>query len=168
MEQFPIVIDIEASGFGRGSYPIEVGVVMPDGKTHCRLLRPEPDWTHWSQQAEQVHGISRDILFEHGHEVREVALFLNELLCGQVVYSDAWGNDQTWLGRLFDAVGLWPSFRLETLRVLIREDRLIFWESSKAEVLKDLNITRHRASNDALILQKALLKTITAEQMYPA
>ena len=30
----PIVIDVEASGFGKGSYPIEVGVVLPDGSRH--------------------------------------------------------------------------------------------------------------------------------------
>jgi hypothetical protein len=36
------VIDVEASGFGRGSYPIEVGFVLPDGEAVCTLVRPRP------------------------------------------------------------------------------------------------------------------------------
>ena len=34
------VLDIEASGFGRGSYPIEIGFVLPDGNgaSMIRLL----------------------------------------------------------------------------------------------------------------------------------
>ena len=35
----PAVLDIEASGFGVGSYPIEVGFVLPDGQSYCSLLR---------------------------------------------------------------------------------------------------------------------------------
>ena len=29
--KLPPIIDVEASGFGRGSFPIEVGFVMADG-----------------------------------------------------------------------------------------------------------------------------------------
>ena len=28
----PAILDIEASGFGRGSYPIEIGYYLPDGQ----------------------------------------------------------------------------------------------------------------------------------------
>ena len=31
-EEAPAVLDIEASGFGRGSYPIEVGFVLANGE----------------------------------------------------------------------------------------------------------------------------------------
>jgi hypothetical protein len=43
----PIIIDVEASGLGHGSYPIEVGFALADGETHCRLIKPEEDWQHW-------------------------------------------------------------------------------------------------------------------------
>ncbi len=42
MIDLPTVIDVEASGFGAGSYPIEVGVAFPDGRSWCCLIRPEP------------------------------------------------------------------------------------------------------------------------------
>ena len=41
----PAVLDVEASGFGRSSYPIEIGVVFPDGHAYCTLIRPESHWT---------------------------------------------------------------------------------------------------------------------------
>ncbi|MFO1249856.1 MAG: hypothetical protein U1E77_01625 [Inhella sp.] len=40
--QLPAFIDIEASGFGRGSYPIEVGFVDRDGQLFCTLVQPRP------------------------------------------------------------------------------------------------------------------------------
>ena len=55
----PCIIDLEASGFGRGSYPIEVGLCLGDSSSHCFLVRPEEDWQHWDPEAEKVHGISR-------------------------------------------------------------------------------------------------------------
>lgn len=54
---WPIMLDVEASGFGRGSYPIEIGLAFPDGTSVAYLLRPEPDWVHWDEGAEQVHGL---------------------------------------------------------------------------------------------------------------
>jgi len=47
----PAVLDIEASGFGRDSYPVEIGYVLPDGQTWCTLIRPAPAWTHWDATA---------------------------------------------------------------------------------------------------------------------
>ncbi len=44
----PTIIDIEASGFGRGSYPIEVGFITADGKTGCSLIKPEAQWKSWN------------------------------------------------------------------------------------------------------------------------
>ena len=55
----PAILDMEASGFGRDSYPIEVGYVLPDGRTRCTLIRPAPHWVHWDPAAEQLHHIPR-------------------------------------------------------------------------------------------------------------
>ena len=119
MSTLPYIIDIEASGFGAGSYPIEVGVAMPDGETHCFLIRPEEEWVHWDEQAEGIHGISRDTLVSRGRPIREVALTLNLLLAEQTLYSDAWGMDNSWLGRLFYDAGVPQEFRLDTFRKLL-------------------------------------------------
>ena len=34
----PTILDIEASGFGPGSYPIEIGFVTGAGKAWCSLI----------------------------------------------------------------------------------------------------------------------------------
>ena len=69
----PTVVDVEASGFGRASYPIEVGFVLPNGHSFCSLIYPEPEWTHWDPQAETIHHISRELLLKKGHPACEVA-----------------------------------------------------------------------------------------------
>ncbi|MEJ2553072.1 MAG: hypothetical protein P8164_02485 [Gammaproteobacteria bacterium] len=160
----PIIIDVEASGFGRGSYPIEVGVAMEDGSTRCFLIRPATDWTHWDSSAESMHGISRELLIKHGQAPREVAEQLNELLLYKLVYSDAWGHDQSWLALLFETAGLPRRFRVESLRCLLEEDHLDYWQAEKAAALHTLENIRHRASNDALVLQRTLLGTLAHKQ----
>ncbi|MCH9671648.1 MAG: hypothetical protein K0U93_09390 [Gammaproteobacteria bacterium] len=150
----PTVIDVEASGFGRGSYPIEIGFVRGDGESQCHLVRPRPEWTHWDPQAEALHGISRDTLERFGRDVREVAAALNEALDATTVYSDAWGNDRTWLAVLFDAAGMAQRFKIETLRILLSEAETDIWNQTKRDVLENLELERHRASTDALVLQR--------------
>ena len=56
----PYIIDVEASGFGSDSYPIEVGLALEPGERFCTLIRPLDHWDHWDEQAESVHKISRD------------------------------------------------------------------------------------------------------------
>ena len=160
----PIIIDVEASGFGRGSYPIEVGVALEDGSTRCFLIRPDPDWIHWDSTAESMHGLSRELLIKHGLPPRVVAERLNELLLYKQVYSDAWGHDQSWLSLLFEAAGLPRRFRVESLRCLLEEDHLDYWCTEKAAALHSLENIRHRASNDALVLQRSLLGILAREQ----
>ncbi len=152
----PPILDIEASGFGRGSYPIEIGFVCPDGSLFCSLIKPEPDWQHWDAGAEGLHGISRDLLARHGKPVAWMASEINIRLAGQTVYCDGWGNDYAWLARLFDAAELQPRFRLEDLRRLLSEDEALRWHDVTLAVRARQSLARHRASSDARVLQLAL------------
>lgn len=152
----PAILDVEASGFGRGSYPIEVGFVEPQGTLFCSLIQPEPDWQHWDASAEALHGISRALLRAHGKPPRWVAGELNARLRGQTVYCDAWAHDYAWLARLYDCAGLMPGFRLQDLRVLLSEDEAARWHEAVRQVRAEQQFVRHRASSDALVLQLAL------------
>lgn len=154
-EALPVFLDIEASGFGAGSYPIEVGCALSDGRTVCCLVRPAGTWLHWDARAESVHHISREVLERHGLPVQEVVGRLDEALRGSEVYSDAWGNDYAWLSRLYDEVDRVPRFRLRSLRELLSEDEAARWHSVKEAVAGELRSTRHRASSDARVLQTA-------------
>ncbi|MES9843402.1 MAG: hypothetical protein ABW131_02045 [Candidatus Sedimenticola sp. 6PFRAG5] len=154
--ELPTIIDIEASGFGRGSYPIEVGVALPDGKTHCFIVCPDKSWTHWDASAEAVHGIPRNTLCSNGSSPAQVATELNRLLAGSTVFSDAWNYDLSWLGKLHDVAGIAQKYRLETTRALISEEQAALWHETKAQVINDLELARHRASSDALIIQETI------------
>ena len=155
----PTIIDIEASGFGKGSYPIEVGFVLPDGSSFCTLILPEPDWLHWDEGAEQIHGVDRSVLQVHGRPVGEVCRELNQRLHGQSIYSDGWGHDYSWLGRLFDAAASFPTFRLKDLRELLGPCEQTLWHATRSEMETRLQLRRHRASTDARVLQETLRET---------
>lgn len=154
----PPIIDIEASGFGSASYPIEVGFVLPDGTSYCALIQPAEGWSHWDESAERVHLVNRQTLQEHGRPAHEVARQLNTRLQGQTVYCDAWYHDFTWLSRLFNTVGSHQAFQLEDIRTLLNEAQTEHWHLTKLKIQAELGLPRHRASNDAKILQATLAR----------
>lgn len=149
----PAIIDLEASGFGRGSYPIEVGVALADGTVHSALIKPPENWVHWSEEAEAIHGISRAHLKEHGKTPREVAMELNNLLTGQVLFSDAWSFDSSWVGRLFDEADLVQRFKIDTLNRLLTEEEMGRWSDTKDAMIVEMGLPLHRAANDVKILR---------------
>jgi hypothetical protein len=152
----PCVLDIEASGFGRGSYPIEIGFVLPDGTAYCTLIAPDASWTHWDGAAERVHGISRSLLQRHGRSAHEVATELNQRLAGRTVYCDNWAHDYAWLACLFESAATNPSFRLRHLRELMSETAAERFDDTREVVARNLQLRRHRASSDARVLQLSL------------
>lgn len=158
MPTVPAILDIEASGFGRGSYPIEAGFVLPDGRSGCMLIRPAPHWTHWDADAERLHHITRDTLQRHGRPIEDVVDALDEALGGLTVYSDGWALDYTWLATLYDAAGHAPRFRLENLRLLLCEDLSARWHETKRTVASEMALPRHRASSDARLLQSTYVR----------
>jgi len=158
-------IDVEASGLGVGSYPIEVGVALPDGMTHCTLICPPAHWVHWDSQAEQLHRISRDSLLVNGRSVLKAAMLLNEWLDGQTVYTDGWGNDSCWLAKLFAEAGIMQRFTLDSVVTLLDSTQKDAWHPTKDRVLEELRVVRHRASNDALVVQKTV-STLVAKKRY--
>jgi hypothetical protein len=154
----PCVLDIEASGFGRGSYPIEIGFVLPDGTAWCTLIVPDASWTHWDGGAERIHGISRSLLQRHGRSAQEVAVELNQRLSGRAVYCDNWAHDYTWLARLFESAEISPSFKLRHLRELMSENAAERFDDAREMIAGDLQLRRHRASSDARVLQLSVAK----------
>lgn len=155
----PLILDIEASGFGKGSYPIEIGLAMPDQQVHSFLIKPEPDWTHWDTEAEEIHGLSREQLQQEGLSIGLVATTLNELLEGQVAYSDGWGFDSSWLSLLFYTANQKQTFRLETLTRILSEKQLELWDHTRKEIMDEWGVQRHRASIDARLLQETFIRT---------
>ena len=164
MQGSPVIIDIEASGFGANSYPIETGVALANGQTACYLIRPPAAWVHWDIDSEHLHHLTRERLLRHGRTPEDVARELNQLLKAQTVYSDAWGFDQTWLSRLFEYAGLRQQFKLESLQALFSEAQYNIWNGILEQVFTENAFTRHRASNDARAIQLAYERSVQQAQ----
>ena len=112
---FPCFIDFEASGFGPDSYPIAVAWNDPDSVIHRALINPTfiPTWTHWDDQSQSIHGLSRKRLAEEGLHPVEVARRLTRDLARMRVFSDAPVFDGQWLERLFTASHLPVPFEMD-------------------------------------------------------
>lgn len=97
-------LDIEASGFGPGSYPVEVGWTFADGTGEAWLICPPDEWTAagWEAEAEAVHGLSRAWLEHEGWSAAYVADRVVAQLADVRLYSDAAVIDGQWLSRLLE------------------------------------------------------------------
>jgi DNA polymerase III epsilon subunit-like protein len=111
------VIDIEASGLGPGSFPIEVAAheVGNERRSSTWLIRPEAGWSRrsWDETAEDLHGISYDTLCVKGVPARDVCSALRAFIGEAKLFSDAHFADQTWLAKLYEAE--WPPQRGMTI-----------------------------------------------------
>jgi hypothetical protein len=162
------VMDIEASGFGRESYPIEIGIVLPDGTRYQSLVRPERDWRHWDNSAQDVHGIARSYLLKEGRPVQEICRDINAICNGLTLYSDCWVHDCHWFHALFNAAKMPALARCSAIEYLLDDHQQAQYQRVKSRMATRLALPLHRALNDAVIIQAALkeLRFAPEEQTY--
>jgi len=151
------VIDIEASGLSPISYPIEIGL-LNDRQEYQALIVPEDSWYHWSPKSEDLHGISREELYEKGKAAVVVAKELNELLGTQAVYSDHEDWDSFWLGRLFESVGIRQELSVVDINSLLEIGRT----GSFDELSQYKKKYSHRALDDARVNRHAVIEALTS------
>jgi DNA polymerase III epsilon subunit-like protein len=158
----PSIVDIEASGFGAASYPIEIGIVRYDGAKWCKLIRPYDAWMHWDEKAEALHGITREMLHTRGLEPAKVCQELNHFLGNTVVYSDGWVVDNPWLIKLFSAAQIDMTFTCRAMEYILNETQMCLWHEVKDDLSEQCDTKRHRASTDAFLIQQTFIKTYEA------
>ena len=144
-------IDLEASGLGPASWPIEVGWCFPDNEPEALLIAPSEEWSDeaWDNQAEALHGVSQKTLRKNGQPVNQVCQRLNKALTGVDVFSDAPDWDGFWLYRLFSAAGVKQGFGLKDFGELLGEfapEKISAAVSSASETAPH----SHRAREDVL------------------
>ncbi len=159
-------IDLEASGLGSKSWPVEVAWAFVDGPPRSLLIRPDEAWPEeaWDEGAEALHGLTRPALIRDGADVRDVCRTLNRALGGAEVYSDAPDWDAFWLIRLYSAGGVRQEFSILDYARLIGP-----LAGTRAGELQErarrLAPRRHRASDDVAHLQT--LYRLAAENCGP-
>ncbi len=153
-----LFMDVEASGLHPDlSYPIQIALVDDAlNVRHDFLIRPMAHWRHWSDEAESIHGISRQRLEAEGIPAEEAVQRLMALGKRTVFLDDGENKDRQWITKLFaDCGGLQKPFEFrhfksgraggDTLGVQLEEgesDRLV------SKVFKH----PHSAVNDAMQL----------------
>ncbi len=155
----PFIIDVEASGLGADSYPIEIGVALQPGQRYSCLIAPAPSWQHWDDGAEKLHGISRAKLQASGKPATQVAATLNERLAGLVLFSDGWVVDKPWISRLFRQARMSMTFHVSPLELILTEPQMALWQDEKRKVIAESDLKRHRASVDAWVIQETFIRT---------
>ncbi|CZF86699.1 hypothetical protein [Grimontia marina] len=162
-----VTLDFEASGLTEASYPIEVGYSLPDGNSISLLINPDTspeNWQHWDDFAEtEIHGLSRFELKKDGLSVIDVCKHLNGALCyySDVLCDSQW--DLFWLGRLYKAAHMRPTFTLtEVGHWLLNHDGVSRQDFLAA--LESLGPAPHRAEADAKYIREALSMTLGKER----
>jgi hypothetical protein len=116
-------IDLEASGLGAKSWPIEAGWCFTAGAPKAMLIRPDSSWPldQWDEKAFQLHGVAHEELLKSGVAAEEVCGALNDALSDKIVYSDAPDWDGFWFYRLFQAGGVKQKFALRDFYDVFRK-----------------------------------------------
>lgn len=149
----PLAIDFEASCLpwhGR-SYPIEVGIADEEGAARSWLIRPAPDWEGWTwtEEAEALHGLTRERLRDEGQPVTLVASQLSEAIGGRSLIADS-ELDSYWMRTLMAAAGFSQTFAIEHIVNLIGQLDLRDEDVRTCIELVDRQaLPRHRAAADA-------------------
>jgi hypothetical protein len=117
-------VDFEASSLTDGSFPVEIGWVSEDGLAESHLIRPEPSWTAWSWESQQVHGVSREQLHLEGRPAEWVARRVFEVLdpAKALCISDAVEHDQHWLELLMQTVATGSRLMLMDVNMLLGQE----------------------------------------------
>ena len=146
MTTCPRFVDLEASGFSRGSYPISIAWNDDQGTIERLLIDPSgvASWgdEDWSVDAESVHGLDRERLRKNGWPPDYVVDRLIASVPSGELYSDAPDFDERWLDRLFAAVGVPRPFTVHhvddlLLPLLVRPGELQWQGVARLEALKE-------------------------------
>jgi len=150
------IIDIEASGLGFDSYPIEVAALV-NGKRKSWIIKPEPDWLFWSSEAEDMHGISRLQLVNEGMRARQVVAELSEFIehSDGILYSDAAYWDTDWIETLYIAVNQLRLFHIESIYELLDDKQSLVFNKNKLKLSKSGKYRQHRAKEDVNMIFEA-------------
>jgi len=151
------IIDFEASGLSKQSYPIEVGLTNGSDEYQA-LIKPMAHWQYWSDEAEAVHTLSKSQLESDGLNPAHVAHTLNNKLSGQPVYCDSVQWDGFWCNVLFADNSIHQQFEILDIEELLKDsdDHLEVFLAVRSQLENADEYTVHRALDDAKIIWKAL------------
>lgn len=162
MYALPPIIDVEASALDNG-YPIEIGLARHNPLSgrisqEAKVIRHDP-WLengHWSKEAEAIHGITREEIYDTGRPLDEVCSWLNDTLGPRSIVHVGDMKDKMWLSQTFDTVGRIHLFQLDYIGAFMRAASI-----SQETYLGFLGDLQHRAGQDALQMTRTLYRCMS-------
>jgi hypothetical protein len=151
-----VFLDIESSGLYEDSYPIEVGYAGKD-LNGSFLLNPDTatdDWSSWDDFAEEIHGITRNMLLKSGISVVDACNRLNTALEGKTVITDGYEYDTLWINYLFGQTLIKRYFEIRSIEWALEEFGSDLSCRFDDELLK-IGDAEHRALSDSTRLYTA-------------
>jgi hypothetical protein len=143
-------MDIEASSLGEDSFPVSIGVLDANNESNNyeAIIRPIDAWDDWSEEAEEIHGISHGDLMSTGVSVCHVCNELNCRFAFKTIYVDS-VFDLFWINRLYEAAKAKPKFLVSHIKKVVDKERY-------DEFLYDLQESdlTHKPLEDARVLYK--------------
>jgi len=159
------LIDVESTGLNKGSMPIQLAWTDCDGEYISVFIKYEDSLIEriWEEEAEEVHGISKEFLNKYGVSPIKACEVINESVSGEELYSDAIEMDSKWVLGLFELSNCDMQFTLndvfaEHISTKTRDGALFNFEEDKASMFKALGIEPHMASHDILVNSRILNK----------
>lgn len=163
-----LAIDFEASCLPRHgrSYPIEVGIADGQGTARSWLIRPSSQWEGWTwtEEAERLHGLTRERLFDEGQSATVVTVELRQAVAGHCLVADS-EIDGYWMRTLAAAGGVSPLPAIEHIMTLVGQLDLPDEEVRACVDLVDRRgFPRHRAADDARWLAALIASLIRTSE----
>lgn len=156
---YPLLVDVEASGLGPSSYPIEVAWSDPAGEVEEHLIEPPDEWLtdlEWDPSAERIHGIPLLKLTAEGEPIGQVCEAFLRSTHGHPLYSDAPNYDRSWLLQILEYGGF------EDARIGVRDAIELYqpkifgvhlrMDAAKLQARVELGLRHHRAGDDVRAL----------------
>lgn len=150
-----LFIDIEASGLGIDSYPIECGWTVWNGEGDATLINHQPwlESSYWDSQAELLHGISKESL-KDAPDAKTALKIITDKTQEGILFSDCPKMESIWLSLLSSA-------SQDRMKWTIHDATSLFGKSLKDErmansIMEKFKTTghHHRAQGDSLVLWK--------------
>ena len=76
------------------------------------------------------------------------------------MFTDGWVVDKPWLTKLFHTAKIPMRFHVSPLEMILSESQMARWHETKNKIVTEHDVKRHRASNDAWVVQQTYKKTL--------
>lgn len=100
---YPHFVAVDASSWEEEAHPIAIAWSMTDGQIKTTLIQPDDGWDDWDYALEDIHGISRDTLYQRGETTWSIIRELENDLEQSYLLADDPERVEELLNRIYES-----------------------------------------------------------------